>query len=247
MSLAIKVVTLFPEMIREVLSTSILGRAERQGQVTYEVLDIRDRAVDRHGTVDDAPYGGGAGMVLMAPPVVETVEAARSGDATPVLLMSAQGERLDEDLVLELAAQAAAVGELVLVCGHYKGVDQRVLDLLRPREVSIGDYVLTGGELPALVVIDALVRRLPGVLGNSDSAESDSFTAALDGGLEGPWYTRPPEYRGLAVPEILISGHHANIERWRAERSRERTRERRPDLAAERGRPSRDRDGGAGE
>lgn len=247
MSLAIKVVTLFPEMIREVLSTSILGRAERQGQVTYEVLDIRDRAVDRHGTVDDAPYGGGAGMVLMAPPVVETVEAARSGDATPVLLMSAQGERLDEDLVLELAAQAAAVGELVLVCGHYKGVDQRVLDLLRPREVSIGDYVLTGGELPALVVIDALVRRLPGVLGNSDSAESDSFTAALDGGLEGPWYTRPPEYRGLAVPEILISGHHANIERWRAERSRERTRERRPDLAAGRGRPSRDRDGGAGE
>ncbi len=247
MSLAIKVVTLFPEMIREVLSTSILGRAERQGQVTYEVLDIRDRAVDRHGTVDDAPYGGGAGMVLMAPPVVETVEAARRDAATPLLLMSAQGERLDEDLVLELAALAAAAGELVLVCGHYKGVDQRVLDLLRPREVSIGDYVLTGGELPALVVIDALVRRLPGVLGNSDSAENDSFTAALDGGLEGPWYTRPPEYRGLAVPEILISGHHANIERWRAERSRERTRERRPDLAAGKRRPPRDRGDGAGE
>jgi len=244
MSLAIKVVTLFPEMIREVLSTSILGRAERQGQVTYEVLDIRDHAVDRHGTVDDAPYGGGAGMVLMAPPVVEAVEAARSCATTPLLLMSAQGERLDEELVLELAAQAAAAGELVLVCGHYKGVDQRVLDLLRPREVSIGDYVLTGGELPALVVIDALVRRLPGVLGNSDSAENDSFTAALDGGLEGPWYTRPPEYRGLAVPEILISGHHANIERWRAERSRERTRERRPDLVAGRERPPRDRGGG---
>ncbi len=247
MSLAIKVVTLFPEMIREVLSTSILGRAARQGQVTYEVLDIRDHAVDRHGTVDDAPYGGGAGMVLMAPPVIEAVEAARSGDATPLLLMSAQGERLDEDLVLELAAQATAAGELVLVCGHYKGVDQRVLDLLRPREVSIGDYVLTGGELPALVVIDALVRRLPGVLGNSDSAESDSFTAALDGGLEGPWYTRPPEYRGLAVPEILISGHHANIERWRAERSRERTQQRRPDLAAGRRRPAPDAGDGAGE
>ena len=228
MSLAIKVVTLFPEMIREVLSTSILGRAERQGQVTYEVLDIRDRAVDRHGTVDDAPYGGGAGMVLMAPPVVETVEAARSGDATPVLLMSAQGERLDEDLVLELAAQAAAAGELVLVCGHYKGVDQRVLDLLRPREVSIGDYVLTGGELPAMVLIDSISRMLQGVLGSQESAQEESFS--LEGLLEYPQYTRPREFRGMEVPDILLSGHHANIQKWRHEQSQKKTREQRPEL-----------------
>jgi tRNA (guanine37-N1)-methyltransferase len=230
MSIAIKVLTLFPDMIRAVLETSILGRAAQQGQVTYTVVDIRDHAVDKHRTVDDAPYGGGAGMVMMAPPIVESVEAARTHPESPLLLMAAQGERLSETLVHELLAAAATTGELLLVCGHYKAIDQRALDLLAPREVSIGDYVLTGGELPALVIVDALVRRIPGVLGNSDSAENDSFTAALDGGLEGPWYTRPPAYRGLEVPDVLLSGHHANIEAWRRERSRARTQERRPDL-----------------
>jgi tRNA (guanine37-N1)-methyltransferase len=230
MSLSIKVLTLFPEMIRSVLETSILGRAAQQGIVEYAVVDIRDHAVDKHRTVDDSPYGGGAGMVLMAPPIVESVEAARGNAEAPLLLMSPQGDRLDETLVHELLAQALAAGELLLVCGHYKGIDQRALDLLAPREVSIGDFVLTGGELPALVIVDALVRRIPGVLGNSDSAENDSFTAALDGGLEGPWYTRPPEYRGLAVPEILLSGHHANIEAWRRDEARRRTQDRRPDL-----------------
>ncbi len=240
MSLAIKVLTLFPDMVRAVLDASILGRAAAQGQVTYTVAYIRDHAVDRHGTVDDSPYGGGPGMILMAPPVVETVEAVRENSSAPVLLMTPQGETLDEDLVLALLAEARAAGELVLICGHYKGIDQRVVDILRPREISIGDYVLTGGELPALVLIDALIRRLPGVLGNSDSADADSFTTAQDGGLDGTWYTRPPEYRGQAVPEILLSGHHAKIAAWRQTEARERTRARRPDLINDKDRPTAD-------
>jgi tRNA (guanine37-N1)-methyltransferase len=230
MSLSVKVLTLFPDMIRAVLETSILGRAARQGQVDYTVVDIRDFAVNKHRTVDDYPYGGGAGMIMMAPPVVEAVEAARENADAPLLLMTPQGDCLDEKLVLELLDQASGVGEIILLCGHYKGIDERAIKLLNPREVSVGDYVLTGGELPALVVVDALVRRIPGVLGNSDSAEQDSFTAALDGRLECPWYTRPPEYRGLEIPEVLMSGHHANIEAWRREQSLARTRQRRPDL-----------------
>ncbi len=240
MSLAIKVLTLFPDMVRAVLDASILGRAARHGEVSYTVADIRERAVDKHGTVDDYPYGGGPGMIMMAPPVIETVEAVRENPEAPVLLMTPQGETLDEDLVHELLADAGAAGELVLVCGHYKGVDQRVVDILKPREVSIGDYVLTGGELPALVLIDALVRRLPGVLGNSDSADADSFTAAQDGGLEGTWYTRPPAYRGHEVPEVLLSGHHAKIEAWRRAEAADRTRERRPDLIRDEPRPTAD-------
>ena len=230
MSLSVKVLTLFPDMIRAVLETSILGRAAKQGQVDYTVVDIRDFAVDKHRTVDDYPYGGGAGMIMMAPPVVEAVGSARTNDEAPLLLMTPQGERLDEELVLELLDRALDAGELILLCGHYKGIDERAIELLSPREVSVGDYVLTGGELPALVVVDALVRRIPGVLGNSDSAEQDSFTAALEGCLECPWYTRPPDYRGLEVPEVLLSGHHANIEAWRREQSLARTRQRRPDL-----------------
>jgi len=240
MSLAIKVLTLFPDMVRSVLETSILGRASRQGQVDYTVVDIRDFAVDKHNTVDDTPYGGGAGMIMMAPPVVEAVEANREDEAAPLLLLTPQVETLDEALVLELLADATTTGELILVCGHYKGIDQRVIDLLRPREISIGDYVLTGGELPALVVIDALVRRLPGVLHNSDSADSDSFTDARDGGLEGTWYTRPSEYRGLGIPEILLSGHHAQIDAWRREEAKDRTRRKRPDLLGDTDRSSND-------
>ncbi len=232
MTPAIKVLTLFPEMVRAVLGTSILDRAARAGQVRYEVADIRDHAVDRHGTVDDYPYGGGPGMIMMAPPIVEAVEAHRERPDALLLLMSPQGETLREELVTELLGELQERGEMILVCGHYKGIDQRAIDLLRPREISIGDYVLTGGELPALVVIDAVVRRLPGVLGNSDSAEQDSFTPACEGGLECPWYTRPPEYRGLTVPEVLLSGHHARIEAWRREQARARTLERRPDLLA---------------
>jgi tRNA (guanine37-N1)-methyltransferase len=230
MTLAIKVLTLFPELVRTALGTSILGRAEEQGQVRYEVVDVREFAVDRHGTVDDTPYGGGPGMIMMAPPLVDAVERHRTAALAPVLLMSPQGERLDEGLVLALLGEATRAGELILICGHYKGVDERVCELVVDREVSIGDYVLSGGELPALVVIDALVRRIPGVLHDGESAAGDSFSAQQEGGLDAPWYTRPPLYRGLPVPEVLLSGHHARIAQWRRDQAKARTRKRRPDL-----------------
>lgn len=226
----VRILTLFPDMVRTVLATSIPGRAEKQGQVRYEVTDIRDFATDKHRTVDDTAYGGGAGMIMMAPPVVEAVEAVRGREDATVILTSPQGERFDEDLTLELRDDLLAKGELILVCGHYKGIDERARELVVTREVSIGDFVLTGGELPALVVTDAIVRRIEGVLHNGDSAAGDSFTARREGGLDCPWYTKPPEYRGLGVPEILLSGHHAKIEEWRAAQAAERTRERRPDL-----------------
>lgn len=227
----IRILTLFPDMVRTVLETSILGRARSQGQVDYQVVDIRDFAVDKHRTVDDTAYGGGAGMIMMAPPVVEAVESCRERDDAPVLVTTPQGETLDEALTLELLDELRAKGELILVCGHYKGIDERVRDLVVTREISIGDFVLSGGELPALVVTDAVVRRIEGVLHNGESAANDSFTASRGGGLDCPWYTKPPVYRGLEVPEVLLSGHHANIEKWRREQAAQRTRERRPDLA----------------
>ncbi|MGD9548492.1 MAG: tRNA (guanosine(37)-N1)-methyltransferase TrmD [Candidatus Krumholzibacteriia bacterium] len=227
----IRILTLFPDMVRAVLETSILGRARSQGQVDYQVVDIRDFAVDKHRTVDDTAYGGGAGMIMMAPPVVEAVESCRKRDDAPVLVTTPQGETLDEALTLELLDELRAKGELILVCGHYKGIDERVRDLVVTREISIGDFVLSGGELPALVVTDAVVRRIEGVLHNGESAANDSFTASRGGGLDCPWYTKPPVYRGLEVPEVLLSGHHANIEKWRREQAAQRTRERRPDLA----------------
>ena len=228
--LEVKVLTLFPEMVRTVLETSILGRAAKHGVVRYEVTDIRDFAVDKHRTVDDSPYGGGAGMIMMAPCVVEAVEAVRSREGAPVLLTSPQGERLDERLTLALLAESQEAGEVILVCGHYKGIDERARQLLAMREISVGDYVLSGGELPALVIIDAMVRRIEGVLHDAASADCDSFTADRDGGLDCPWYTKPPVYRDLTVPEVLMTGHHARIDQWRREQSRTRTRERRPDL-----------------
>ncbi len=243
MALAIKLLTLFPDLARAVLGTSILGRAQARELVRYEVIDLRDFAVDRHGTVDDAPYGGGPGMIMMAPPLVEAVERHRAVPEAAVLLMSPQGERLHERLVLELAAAAQAAGEILLLCGHYKGVDERVVALTGAREISIGDYVLSGGELPALVVVDALVRRLPGALNDEESAAGDSFTAQRGGGLDAPWYTRPPVYRGLAVPEVLLSGHHARIEQWRRREAAARTRARRPELQPD-SEATRDADGG---
>jgi tRNA (guanine37-N1)-methyltransferase len=232
---AIKVLTLFPDMVRTVLETSIPGRAARQELVRFEVVDIRDFAVDKHRTVDDTAYGGGAGMIMMAPPVVEAVESVRRrGDAT-VILTTPQGETFDEAMTLELLADLRDKGELILICGHYKGIDERARELVVTREVSIGDYVLSGGELPALVIADALVRRIEGVLHDGDSAGNDSFTAARAGGLDCQWYTKPPEYRGLEVPEVLLSGHHANIEKWRRDQAARRTRSRRPDLAREDG------------
>ncbi len=226
----IKVLTLFPDMVRTVLETSMAGRAERQGQVGYEVVDIRDFTTDKHRTVDDKAYGGGAGMIMMAGPVVEAVESCRVHDDATVILTTPQGETFDEALTLELLDELRDKGELIIICGHYKGIDERARELVVNREISVGDYVLTGGELPALIMADAVVRRLDGVLHNSDSANNDSFTEQRGGGLDCQWYTKPPEYRGLEVPEVLLSGHHANIEKWRAEEAAKRTKERRPEL-----------------
>jgi len=229
----VKVLTLFPDMVRTVLETSICGRGQRQGQVDYQVVDIRDFSVDKHRTVDDSAYGGGAGMIMMAQPVVEAVESCRNRDDATVILTTPQGETFDEALTLELLDDLKAKGEIIIICGHYKGIDERAIELVVNREVSIGDYVLTGGELPALVITDALVRRIEGVLHNGDSAASDSFTELRDGGLDCQWYTKPPEYRGLGIPEVLLSGHHAKIEAWRRAQAEERTRQRRPDLATD--------------
>ena len=227
----IKILTLFPDMVRTVLETSIPGRAARQDLVRYEVVDIRDFSVDKHRTVDDTAYGGGAGMIMMAPPVVEAVESVRQRDDATVILTTPQGATFDEVMTLDLLDDLQLKGELILICGHYKGIDERARELVVTREVSIGDYVLSGGELPALVIADALVRRIEGVLHNEDSAGNDSFTLTRGGGLDCQWYTKPPEYRGLEVPDVLLSGHHRNIEKWRSEQAACRTRTRRPDLA----------------
>jgi tRNA (guanine37-N1)-methyltransferase len=224
----IDLLTLMPEMCRAVLGAGVIGRAVETGRVRVVVTDVRRFAVDRHGTVDDAPYGGGAGMILQAPPVVEAVESVRLPGA-PVILMSPAGRVFSQPVADELARHE----QLVLVCGRYKGIDERIRELVVTDEISIGDYVLSGGELAALVVVDAVIRRLPGVLGSAESAETDSFSAGREGLLDAAYYTRPAEYRGLRVPEALMSGDHAAIARWRQASSRARTQARRPDLLAE--------------
>lgn len=190
--------------------------------MTIRVHDLRDWTHDRHRVADDEPYGGGAGMVLKPEPVFEAVDALAT-DRSRLLLMDPQGERFTQALARELAREA----HLIFLCGRYEGFDERIRQGLRPREVSIGDYVLTGGEIPALVVIDALVRQIPGALGDAESARQDSFA---DGLLDHPHYTRPPAYRGMGVPEVLLSGDHARIRRWRRKEALRRTLLRRPDL-----------------
>lgn len=227
----IDVVTIFPGLFEPFRSTSLLGAACERGLVDLRVHDLRDWTGDRHRTVDDAPYGGGPGMVMKPEPLVEAIEALAGprGDtrSARVLLLSPQGRPFGQARAEALAHEL----HLVLVCGRYEGVDQRVIELAVDEEVSIGDYVLAGGELPALVVVEAVTRLLPGVMGNPDSAGSESFQASSEGRLlEGPHYTRPQEYRGLEVPAVLRSGDHAAIARWRAERARETTRRRRPEL-----------------
>ena len=216
-----EVLTLFPEMFPGPLSAGVTGRGLASGLVTLRVHNLRDYTHDRHRQVDDVPYGGGAGMVLKPEPIFEAVRA-RTGKG-PVILLTPQGELLNQRLVRELAGH----DDLYLICGRYEGVDERVATHLVDREISIGDYVLTGGELPAMVLIDAVSRLVTGVLGSEESPKDESFDQHL---LEYPHYTRPPEFEGHPVPEVLRSGHHAEIERWRRAQAAERTRRRRPDL-----------------
>jgi tRNA (guanine37-N1)-methyltransferase len=223
--------TIFPDLFREPLAAGMTGIAERGGAARYHVVNLRDFAEDRYGSVDDYPYGGGPGMILMAPPIlraVESVRAAEEGADSPVILLSPCGKVFDQAKANELATKK----KVVFICGRYKGVDERVIELAVTESVSIGDYILSGGELAALVVTDAVVRRLPGVLGDERSGETDSFTAEREFSLDAAYYTRPPEFRGLAVPETLLSGNHARIAEWREQSARERTRRYRPDLTS---------------
>jgi tRNA (guanine37-N1)-methyltransferase len=215
--------TLFPEMFASVLGESILKRAVAARLIEVRLFDFRDWAAGRHQQVDDVPYGGGDGMVLKPEPLAAAIRAVRAdGPAAPVTLLTPQGRRLDQTLVQDLAGRP----RLILVCGRYAGVDERVRRHLVDEELSIGDYVLSGGELPALVVIEAVARQVPGVLGNQESAPADSFPRRL----EAPQYTRPVEFESHAVPEVLVSGHHQAIRRWRQKESLRRTLECRPDL-----------------
>lgn len=222
----VDVITIFPELFAPFREAGVLGQAIGRGEFTLEAHDLRRWTRDKHRSVDDMPYGGGPGMVMRPAPIVEAVEelaGVKGARRARVLLMSPQGERLSQAKAKELAGES----HLAIVCGRYEGVDQRAVELAIDEELSIGDYVLSGGEAAAMVVIEALSRFIPGVLGNPESAESESFQQA---GLEGPQYTRPAEFRGLVVPEVLRSGDHAKIARWRAEEALARTKARRPDL-----------------
>lgn len=219
------VMTLFPEMIEQAMSTSIMGRAVSEGLIELKVMNIRDFTLDKHGKVDDYPYGGGAGMVMEAEPIYRCFEQICSevGERPCVVYLTPQGDVFSQCMAKDFSAES----DIVFLCGHYEGVDERVLEEIVTDYVSIGDYVLTGGELPALVMMDAIARLVPGVLNNEDSAETESFS---DGLLEYPQYTRPVEILGRSVPEVLMSGHHEKIRQWRQDQSVQRTRERRPDL-----------------
>lgn len=228
----IDILTLFPEMFSGVLTASILKRAVDKKLVSYHLHQLRDYTRDPHGKVDDRPYGGGAGMVLMCQPVVDAVAVIEKLDAVQSrrVMLSPRGRKLNQTLAAELAVEP----RLLLIAGHYEGFDERIGHIIRPDEISIGDYVLSGGELAAMVVLDAVVRLLPGVLGDQASPHSESFASdeLVDGGLEYPHYTRPREFAGLSVPEVLLSGDHAEIARWRRARAAEITAKLRPDLAA---------------
>ena len=223
------ILTLFPAAFRDHLEYSMLGRAVKSGIVSIDVTDIRDYAHDPHHTADDYQFGGGHGMIMKPDPVFEATEASLSkyteAERTeiPIIFFTPQGEKLTQKIVEELA-QAPA---LTMICAHYAGIDNRVPEFLATREISLGDFVLTGGELPAMALIDAVSRLVPGVIGSMENVTEDSISSGL---LQHPLYTRPAEYRGMETPEILLSGHHSNIERWRREQSLQRTLERRPDL-----------------
>lgn len=234
------VMTLFPEMVLDGLRTSIIGRAEEKGYISIEAVNIRDYTLDKHKKVDDYTYGGGAGMLMQAQPVYDCWRALdekiarqkeneaengtpEEGKKTRVIYVTPQGEVFSQKKAVELSEE----NDLIFLCGHYEGIDERVLEEIVTDYISIGDYVLTGGELPAMVMIDAIARLVPGVLNNGESAQTESHAAGL---LEYPQYSRPEIWHEMRVPEVLLSGHHANIEKWRLEQSLERTRERRPEL-----------------
>ena len=223
----IELLTLFPEMCERVLSESIVGRAAAKGVVSFVCRNIRDYTLDKHNRVDDAPYGGGMGMVMQAEPIHRAIQAAceEAAQKPHVIYLSPQGKTLTQQKALELSR----LPHLVLLCGHYEGVDERVLEADVDEELSIGDYVLTGGELPALVLADCITRLLPGALSDDLCFEEESHFSGL---LEYPQYTRPVEWEGRRVPEVLLSGHHAKIAQWRREQALDRTRQKRPDLFA---------------
>ena len=223
----IDVLTLFPEMFSGPMDASIVGRARKARLLDLRLQNLRQWTHDRHKTVDDKPFGGGAGMVLKPEPIFEAVESL-ADDKTHVILTAPSGRPFNQAIARELAQKE----HLLIVCPSYEGVDERVCEALVDDELSIGDYVLTNGGLPAMVIIDAVTRLLPGALGDDESARDESFSQSL---LEYPHYTRPAEFRGMKVPEVLLSGHHAEIEKWRAEQARQRTEKRRPDLLGNRG------------
>jgi tRNA (guanine37-N1)-methyltransferase len=218
----IDILTLFPEICRAPLSESMMKRAQENKIVDLRIHNLRDWTTDKHHVVDDAPFGGGQGMVMKPEPIFAAVESLRKENSV-VALMTPQGKRFTQPIAGELSRRE----HLIIICGHYEGIDHRVIEHLVDLEISIGDYVLTNGAIAAVVVVDAIVRLLPGVLGHEQSAADDSFT---DGLLEAPQYTRPAEYRGWKVPEILLSGNHAEIAEWRKEQAKKRTKQNRPDL-----------------
>jgi tRNA (guanine37-N1)-methyltransferase len=225
----IDIITIFPAMVKGPLAEGIVGRAIDRGLLDVRVHDLRDHTTDRHRVVDDMPFGGGPGMVLKPEPLFAAVDRIREESGTPatVILTSPDGERLTHDV----AKRLSALDHIVILCGRYEGVDERVREHLATETISIGDYVVSGGELPALVIVDAVARLVPGVVGDESSVAGDTF--ARDGLLDFPQYTRPAEFRGLTVPPVLLSGHHAEIEKWRRAQALERTRRHRPDLLDE--------------
>lgn len=232
-SMHFHVMTLFPDMIEQAMNTSVIGRAMKNNILSLDTIDIRDYSLDKHKRVDDYPYGGGAGMVMTPQPVYLAYEAIKNKiqergatSSCRVIYLTPQGKPFRQSMAQEFAKEE----DLVFLCGHYEGIDERVLDMIVTDYVSIGDYVLTGGELPVMVMMDAISRLVPGVLNNDESAEFDSFQDNL---LEYPQYTRPEDFLGHKVPEVLLSGHHAKIEQWRREKSIERTLKVRPDLLSE--------------
>jgi tRNA (guanine37-N1)-methyltransferase len=220
------IITIFPELFAGVTECGIIRRAVQSGLVDIRIVNLREFTKDRHRSVDDRPYGGGEGMVFMPEPLFEAIEFCKGqegGQNGQVVLMTPQGKTWSQNL----AAEFATISHLLLICGRYEGVDQRVIDSLVDREISIGDFVLSGGEIPAMVILDSVVRLIPGALGCSESAINESFSTGL---LDYPQYTRPAEYRGQAVPEVLLSGDHAKIEKWRKEQALEKTKRARPEL-----------------